>query len=294
MPIDPIQYLRLVIQIVRRFKWTFIALFYIGLGVTLEYRMIIVLAPFILLSMVAYFRDKEREERGMEDFRGNWLFFRYGNEIDQTVLPIPVHAEWTAEETYQFSQSLRAGLGQRILGRLPADAVQVLPSLTITDQGSGEKKDFLRVLVRSRFGSMLTHFVHYASFGRTITAHYFVYLRGTHNEWDVVKFVLASPFTIWFWGVPWLLNRHSIISDLSEFRDNSFDGIDLQTMYSLTHQVVIEETIKILEEAGLLTEEVKQAIYYSFNQKISIKGAPGMSMGNVSQAAPAPLRARSA
>jgi hypothetical protein len=62
----------------------------------------------------------------------------------------------------------------------------------------------------------------------------------------------------------------------------------------LTHQVVIEETIKILEEAGLLTEEVKQAIYYSFNQKISIKGAPGMSMGNVSQAAPTPLRARSA
>src|SRR4051812_9921175 len=102
MLINPLQYLQLALQITRRFKWAFIAMCYIGLCVTLGYRMFIVLAPFVVLSLVAYFRDKEREERGMEDFRGNWLFFRYGDEVDQTVLPIRVQAEWSAAEIYQF------------------------------------------------------------------------------------------------------------------------------------------------------------------------------------------------
>jgi hypothetical protein len=131
----------------------------------------------------------------------------------------------------------------------------------VKDNSTGEQKEFLRVCVRSRFGSMLTHFVHYASYGKTITTHYFTYVRGTHSDWDVVKFVLLSPFTIWFWGGSWLLNRYSVISHLSVYRASSFDGIDLVTMYCLTNRAVYEETESLLTEAGLITEEIRQIIH---------------------------------
>jgi hypothetical protein len=296
MPNDVMQYLRFAIQVVHRFKWIFIGLFYMALFATLQYRAFVLLVPFFILSALAYVFDKEREAQSMDDFSGGWLFFRYGEEVDRTALTIPVKPEWGIAETQASAEALRMTLAQRIASRLPEDSVQVLGNVVVTDRGTGEQKEFLRVRVCSRFGSMLTHFVHYAAFGRTITAHYFTYIRGTHNDWAMVKFVLASPFTIWFWGVPWLLNRYSVIADISWFRASSFDGIDLQTMYSLTNLVVYEETSKLLEEAGLLTEEIRQAIYnITYNkQNISVRSSPGMSFsgGNQSISAPLPVGGR--
>jgi hypothetical protein len=108
----------------------------------------------------------------------------------------------------------------------------------------------------------------YASFGRTITAQYFTYVRGAHSDFDVMKFILLSPFTIWFWGGSWLLNRYSIIAQLSQFRVSSFEGIDLRTVYSLTNAVVFDETEKLLTEAGLITEAImsviQQTVYNNF------------------------------
>jgi hypothetical protein len=180
-------------------------------------------------------------------------------------------------------------LAQRIAARLPESLAQVLGTVVVKDRSTGEQKEFLRVCVRSRFGSLLTHFVHYASYGQTITAHYFTYVRGIHDDLDVVKFIVLSPFTIWSWGVPWLLNRYSIISHLSVYRASSFDGIDMRTMYCLTNKAVYEETEKLLTEAGLITEEIRQVIYnniYNNNQQnISISNSPGASLGGVHHSA---------
>jgi len=285
MPTDILQYLRLAIQIARRFKWIFISGFYLGLFASLQYRALLVLLPFILISTFLYVLDKDREARSMDDFSGGRLFFRYGEQVDRIVLAIPAKPEWDSSATQASANALRMSLAQRIASRLPGDSVQTLGNVSVTDRGTGEQKAFLRIRICSRFGSMLTHFVHYATFGRTITAHYFTYVRGPHNEWNVVSFVLASPFTIWFWAIPWLLNRFSVISEISWFRASSFDGIDLQTMFSLTNLVVYEETSKLLEEAGLLTEEIRQAIYnITYNkQNISVSDSPGMSFSGGNQ-----------
>jgi hypothetical protein len=296
VPIDLITSLRIAIEIARRLKWFAIAVFYAaGFGV-LEARFILVLLPFFLGAALAYSADRMREVAGKDDFRGGFLFYRYGEEITRLALSIPVKEEWDAAETERFAQSLQAELARRAAARLPAEAVQVTGDCGITDRSSGERKSFLRVLVRSRFGSMLTQFAHYASFGRTITAHYFSFIRGTHSDLSVVSFVLQSPFTIWFWGLPWLLNRYSIVAEISKFRKSSFDAIDLQTMYTLIHRVVLEETLQILDAAGLLTEEIKQIIHYHIQnnnnvQNISVS-APGTTIGAISQTVSAPRPAR--
>ena len=286
MPIDPLEALRMALQIMKTLKWFFVAIFYTAVFATLKGWGVILIILLLALVAYAYVVDRQREIKGMDDFRGGWLFFRYGEEVNRAVFGIPVNPDWKGDETRLFTQSLRESLAAALKDCLP-ETVEVNAGRLVTDRETGERKDFLCVLVRSKFGSMLTHFVHYAPFGRTITAHYFTYVRGPQSDWDLVKFLFVSPLTIWFWGLPWLLNRYSILSEISRYRASSFDGIDLQTIYSLTHRVLFEESEKILLEAGLLTEEIKQALHVHYNntQTIEISGSASATFGNVNQLA---------
>lgn len=286
---DTMQAWSLTLQVLRRLKWLFVGIAYLALFDVLGFKALIIFIPCFVLSACAYMGDKTRENHSMDDFSGGRLFFRYGLTVDSTYIPIPVDRKWGFEETQSYAQKLRLSLAQRLAARLPESLAQVLGAVVVKDRDTGEQKEFLRVCVRSRFGSLLTHFVHYASYGQTITAHYFTYVRGIHNDLDVLKFVILSPFTLWSWGVPWLLNRYSIISHLSVYRASSFDGIDMRTMYCLTNKVVYEETEKLLTEAGLITEEIRQVIYnniYNNNQQnISISHSSGVTLGSVRQSA---------
>jgi hypothetical protein len=289
MPNELMSFIPVCIRVIRRLGWLFLLLQYLALTLSRPVLGTLFLAIFFALAAMAYTKDKERETRGMDDFRGDRLFFRYGERVDHQVISIPVKPEWEGAETLMFAETLRRNLARRLAGRLPTGSVEIVETLTVADNEKNYKKDFLRMATRSSYGSMVTHFVHYAPFGQTVSAHYFTYLRGSHSEWDLAKFLLASPFTIWFWGGPWLLNRHSILSGLSHFHESSFDGIELQTLYALTHQVVYEETIAILDEFGLLTEDLKQVIY-NIKQKIEINKSSGVSIGSVTQAHPKPLK----
>ncbi len=295
-PTDLIRALQITLQILRKLKWVFVAaLYYSAYSASLElhdFRLMLALLPLILLSCHAYVADRGREEKGFDDFKGDRLFFRYKELIYYATISVPVKEEWSFAATQVSSSTLRAALAQSVMARLPSDSVQVLASKTVKDLESNQQKDFTRVLIRSTQGSSVIFFVHYAAFGHTITAHHFTYLRGAYSTWDVVKFVIASPLTIWFWGVPWLLNRYSIIAPMSRFRQNSFDGIDLMTMYKVVHRVILEETLKLLRTAGLLTDEIERAIHFHISnvqnsQNISVSNSSSVSLGNVSQAVPA-------
>ncbi|HKI06361.1 MAG TPA: hypothetical protein VKK31_30560 [Thermoanaerobaculia bacterium] len=290
MPDDVMRFLRVSIQAIRGLGWLFLAWNYMALFFFVRPWGILFLTACLIPAAMAYVKDKEREARGMDDFRGDWLFFRYGEQIHHAVISIPVKPDWEGAETLMFAETLRRNLARRLAGRLPPGSVEVLETLTVVDNEKAIKKDFLRMVARSTYGSMVTHFVHYAPFGQTISAHYFTYLRGSQSDWALMKFVLTSPFTIWLWGGPWLLNRHSILASLSHFHESSFDGIELATLYSLTHEVVYEETLEILDEFGLLTENVKQQIIYQIQQKIEIKQSSGVSIGNVKQGHPEPFK----
>lgn len=244
------------------------------------------LTAIFVCALLALGKDKDREANPTDSFRGDRLFFRYGEETNHFVIPIPVNREWGESEVAEFVLRLRSGLASAAKARLAStESVQVNEDLRIADSSTSETKSFMRVLVRSRYGSALTHFVHFASFGKTITAHYFTYVRGTTTSWDIFKFVLASPFSIWFWGLPWIVNEHSILAQISKFRASSFDGIDIETMHSLTHDVIFRETEGLLKDAGLLTDEVRQTLHTHFHtgQTITVAHSSSVVIGPVSQ-----------
>jgi hypothetical protein len=277
---------RFIYRLVRTVQWLLLSAFYLGVGgyVLTSLGMVRVfggaagfaivpvlpLGAIIIFATFAYGRDKQRESLGLDDFSNNWLFFRYGEMIDYSTLTIPVKDHWGFKETEVSAQTLRTTLAERIAKRIPLENLHVMDRKLITDRHSGEQKEFTRILIKSKYGSSVTLFIHYAAFGQTITAHHFTHRRGTYDNWSVVRFVLASPFTIWFWGLGWLINKDSILAKISEFRGSSFDGIDITTMHAVAHRVLYEETYTLLEEADLLNEEIKQQIN---NQIINFSGS---------------------
>lgn len=284
--------IRFWLAVIYRLRLFLIAIFYIVVFAFIKLKLLLYVAPFFALAAVAYALDRQREERGLDDFRGDWLFFRYGEQVGDHYFPIPVNPDWGGEQVRDFAHSLRVELAQRVRSRLHVRNVEVLDSLGVKDVGTGEGKAFLRLTVRSALGSLLTHFVHYAPFGQTITAHYFTYLRGTESLWELCKFIFVSPFTIWFWGPRWLMNQFSVTAAVSFFSGNSFDGIDVRTMHCLTNHVLACETEDILEKAGLLTEEIRKQIqifqtnHYNnqYNdQSVKVLGSPNASVGSISQ-----------
>jgi hypothetical protein len=268
-PTDIIRTLQVTIQFLRKLKWVFvIGLYYMAYGASVaiqDFRLVLALLPLLLLSALAYYADQRREEHGFDDFRGDRLFFRYGELIYWAVISIPVSNQWSFEATTVSASTLRAALAQHIVQRLPPEATQVLANKLVTDLSTGQQKEFSRVRLYSTQGSSVTFIIHYAAFGHTITAQYFTYIRGAHRIWDAVKFIVAGPLTIWLWGIPWLLNRRSILADMSHFRRNSFDGIEVTTILEVAHRVIFEETKKLLEAAKLLTPALEQAINYHIN-----------------------------
>jgi hypothetical protein len=250
-----------------------------------------ILILFLAMVYITWKTDQRREERGEDDFRGRHLFYRYGEEIFSTAFPIPTNATWACEETSRFATSLRVNLANRIRKSLPEGAAQVLDPHSITNLDTQVKKDFIRVFARSERGSGLVHFIHYAPYGGSITAHYITYVRGHYNSRDIAKLILESPISFWFWILPWLANHYSLAVRISHLEDDPYDLIDLDTMYIMTQYVSLKATVAVLMEADLLTEEIRQIIVNNItniknknSQRFHISGGLVQSVGNVNQA----------
>jgi hypothetical protein len=295
---------RLLFRLLRAVQWLLLGIFYFSvacyilacIGLVRAFERsdlagtalfpILPLVAVIALAWFAFKQDKRREALGLDDFRGDWLFFRYGQEIDHTTISIPVKANWGFKETEVSAVTLRTTLAERIAARLPYSNVKVMVRKLITDRQTNDQKEFTRVLIQSAYGSSVTLFIHYACFGQTITAHYFIYRRGTYDLWSVLRFLLMSPFTMWLWIIPWLLNRDSIIARISEYRGSSFEAIDLQTMFGVAHRVIYEETAETLKQVGLWTEEIQKIINYNIQnvrslQNVAINNSPNAVMAGV-------------
>lgn len=211
------QDLKIVLSILRRLKWPLILLFYFTMFSWKPVPTMCYLALFMVIGALAYQGDLEREKQSLDDFTGGGLFFRYGKEVESVRWVVPVKPEWNAEETRRFAETLRRKLAERIDRHLPDDSVQVKDAVVIREKNRGLGKEFIRVWAKTELGSFIVHFLHFASFGRSITLHYRSFVRGTHTTFDIVKFVLASPLSFWFWIWPWANNGHSIISRMSHF-----------------------------------------------------------------------------
>jgi hypothetical protein len=279
---------KLVVAIVRRLKWPLIFTLYCALLSWKPIPTLCYLVLFMLIGVWVYQADLEREKNSQDDFTGGGLFFRYGRLVSSAAWVIPVKSEWSGEETHQFAEHLRCKVAERVRHHLPGESVHVLNTVVIHEKNRSLSKEFARILAKTDLGCMVVHFLHFATFGRSMTLHYQSFVRGTYGFFDVVKFVLASPLSAWFWIWPWLNNEYSILSRLSRFCVSSYDDMDLQTIYATSHSILLSELREVLEEEGILTEELRQMI---FNQQItstnvqgvSIYNSPGLNVGSVSQ-----------
>lgn len=227
------------------------------------------------------------------------VFFRYGVQVASAVWAIPVKPEWSSEETGSFAESLRLRVAEKVRAHLPSNAVQILDSVMIREKNRSLRKPFARIWARTGLGSLIVHFLHFADFGRSLTLHYRSFVRGTHTRLDVIKFVVASPLSFWLWIWPWINNEYSIHSRLSSFYNSSYDDMDLQTIYSTTHSLLLNGLQEVLEEEGILTEELQQLIFNQITnsnvQAISIShsttGAINVAPSSQSVSAPSPRAA---
>ena len=292
------QQIRIAVIILRRLKWPLIFLLYYTFLSWKPVPTMCYLALFMVIGVLAYQGDLEREKQSLDDFNGGGLFFRYGLEVANANWVIPVKTEWSAEETRSFAESLRRKVAERMRRHLPDASVQVLDTVVIREKNRSLGKEFARVWTKTELGSLMVHFLHFASFGRSMALHYRSFIRGTHTSFDIVKFVLATPLSFWFWIWPWANNEYSIISRISHFCESSYDDIDLHTIYITSRDLLLTELRDILEEEGILTEELRQMIFNQItnNNVQNISASHGGSVtvgGSVGQtvSAPAPQAA---
>jgi hypothetical protein len=283
--------LELMFAIIRRLKWPLIFLFYDILIYWQPLPAVILLAGLMAAAFQVYQMDLAREQEASDDFRRDGLFYRYGARFAGLMWQIPVKHDWDGGQVKDFAESLRGKLAERLHKRLPADAVQIMEPVAIKDKDLETQKEFTRVLAKTSLGSIVVYFLHYASFGRSITLHFDSFARGTHGWFDVAKFIAASPLTIWFWGLKWWRNEASIVSRISHFSGNSYDEMDVDTIVNTTYQVILNELRDLLEEEGILTPELKQMLVQQITnvQNFSVSQSSGVTIGSLSQSAVAPV-----
>jgi hypothetical protein len=286
------QQIRIAVAILRRLKWPLILFLYFTLFSWKPLPTMLYLTLFMGLGVWAYQADHEREKQSLDDFQGGGLFFRYGTQVESARWVVPVKPEWSAEETRAFAETLRRKVAERIDHHLPDDSVQVMGTVVIREKNRSLGKEFARVCAKTGLGSLIVHFFHFAPFGRSMTLHYRSFVRGTHTPLDIVKFVLASPLSFWLWIWPWANNEYSILSRLSHFYESSYDDMDLQTIYVTSHSLLLNELRNVLEEEGILTEELRQMIFNQITnnnvQNVTASGAASITVGSVAQSVSAP------
>lgn len=271
----------------RIIAWFVISILYLSIIVSTIGIALIFLGAIMAVAYWAYTIDQEREKSSTDDFKDDNLFFRHGQRINRTVFSIPVDTNWSDAEVLSFASSMREELINRTSDKLGTSGNVFTESIEIHDRKkTSDSKTFLKMSFKTVRGSKLTHFVHYAVVGKSIVAHYFTYVQGTYEWDDVVNHILVSPMSIWFWGIAWYVNRHSIISAMSKNIENSFDVMDLSTYNQASYFVLMDETRAFLKENNLLSDELAQVIFNNINnsQNISVNGSSGISLGNVTHA----------
>src|SRR5262245_10582965 len=203
---------------------------------------------FIVLAALAYGEDKKREQAGRDDFQRDGLFYRYGAEISHEIVPVPSPADWQLEEIHMAINSLRQVLAERLRDRLRGDGAEVIEPAVVSNLDRSYAKAFAKVVARAPQGSLLVYFIHFAAFGNSIVVHYFAFSRGLVNQWRLFRFIIESPISIWFWGIPWLQNRFSILSSISRVEDDSYETLDLQTIHTTLSKLIFEALQDTLSE----------------------------------------------
>lgn len=262
--------------------------------------MAIPLAVIVLAAMIfaaaGYFIDRYLDKALHDNFKGGYLFFRYGRQFYHSIIPIGLEEGATAQDmeglVERLHDYLRSHLHEQFANR---EGLQI-KQLRIRDhgwKGRGEKREryaeklFLKISFQTPRKAKLHYFIHLNHLGHQLMAHHFAYLQGRHYWHHVLVFIAAAPFHAWFWAYRWVRGRYSIQSRLNRYFDpSSFDRIDLNTGFESLRFNLMMATLRFAKVYGLMAEELERAISNPPAQALGFSrfrfpGLPGQVRGEI-------------
>jgi hypothetical protein len=275
------------IAAIRRFKWPLVLLFYAAFIKVATVLAICTLGLFMGLGVAAIEADRRREARRFDSFSGDSLFFRYGRELFQTRFTFSASSGLEPSEVRDLAVSLQERLSARVRASLFGQPAALDEALVVQNSRTGQEKAFIKIVALTDAETRISYFIHYQAFGMSLTAHYSAWTRGKTDEFALVKFVVMCPFSIWLWGVPWLLDRYSLMAALSGAYGDSFDEMDMATIFRAIHYDVIGQTQELLEEEGLMSEDLR-GFLVNLTQNVTASGSSTINIGSMNQPAPVP------
>ena len=256
--------LKIVGSLLVVYFYYYIDLTWVGYGIILA---------LIGFSTYAYITEREHIEKGNERFSGNNLFYRYGTELLNVPLHIPVKDDWTAIESQLFGNALMDRIQKYFMdnyGNNPLNGKQIVTVIGVSDgDRPNDVRAFLKISFTGSRGSIFTRFMTYRLVGKYIVLHKFVFLLGIVYWYDLIFFLLTSPISFLFWIYNWINGEYSIHAKVAREIGNSFEMLDVRTYYESSIELIENATIFELKAHGLYTKELAQQVnnfYGTINQ----------------------------
>lgn len=244
------------------------------------------------LTIFLYMIESKRTKAVSDSFEDDNLFFRYGNPVSKVTLPIKISETLTQEESdtlfsemaENIKQSMREEVDNRIVRGKHSSEI-----LHIKDNWKKDTREFLRFAYTGERGGALSNFVNFSYIGNYAVINFDSHMKGIAHWYDKLDFLFTSPLRIWFWLYSWIRGNFSIITDMSQYLDNSFEEYDIYAYKHVSHFTILESIRDFLKSKDLLTEELEgiiqmQLVYNNYGNQINVNGSNN-TLGAVTQAA---------
>ncbi len=248
---------------------------------------LILFLPIILIviALLAYLRDKANEASINDDFKRGGLFSKYGTEVYSSIIPLKIDQNKTSKSKAQIISELRNELKAELNNQFASKTYFKMADIQVKDKKvPRDKRDFLRITFTTPRKSKINTMVYLQVLGNQVIIHQFVYLMGMYYWYDVLKFILFSPLSIWFWIIPWFRGEYNIINALSSrFSRSSFNSLDLVSIFKTATFLIQTNIMDYAKRNNILTEEVQNIITQNINnsQNVNINNSKGLSIGSV-------------
>lgn len=261
-------------------KWIILGFSYMGASLATLGMGFIYIVVVMIMANSAVAKDKLRSKNPEDEFYGEDFPLHYGIEESNNTLMIPTKPDWDNFQTNDFVNEFEKKILAKIKKEFPTSNVESF-IVNVADSITNQSRKFVKVVFQSPAGSEVTHFLHYDQLETSIVAHYFTYAKGHEDGYKKFDFVYSSPLSILSWGIPWLEKKFSISSQICGGIDRPYDLIAARTFFAASYNIIYSETQSILEEEGLLTDELNQIIVNNITNapEINVNNSSGVSFG---------------
>ena len=236
----------------------------------------VLLVIFWVVSIYAYWTEKNRTADVVDSFEDDNLFYRYGTRIHSENYPIRLIRNNLLTSKDDLIDELRRYLVQSISTDIDYDiknGTHKTDTIEVYDRYfKNDLRSFTRFAYTGLRGGEVNHFMLVEHIGNYLIVHLDSYFKGVPHWYDKAYFVMSSPYKIWFWFIPWLRNDYSVLTKLSLYLDNSFEFYDLLSYYITSEQIILGALREFLRERDLLTEELDAKISYQMVVNQNFKG----------------------